>query len=538
MKTYVFGHKKPDTDSVCSAIAYAYLKNKLGMEAEARVLGDINLETKFVLKYFNIPEPRYLNDVKIQIRNMKYLSDAYVNENESIEDAFEKMHDLNVTGLPMVNDDKELTGYVNLKDISKYLIQGNLYNLNTTYDNILNTLNGKSILKFDDSIQGNIIAAAYKSKTFMEEIELKNSDILIVGDRLNILEYAIKSKVKMLIIVGDFKLPAETLIAASKNKVNIISTPDLTYVASNKIRFANYVSLVCNQKNPIYFKRSDYRDEFIDVANKTDHTNYPIVNHDNKCVGMIRLVDQNNYDKCQCILVDHNQDVQSVDGIHEANILEVIDHHNLGVFQTSLPISFRVMPVGCTATIIYQIYKENHIEIPKDIAGIMLSAILSDTLLFKSPTTTQIDIDTANNLAKISNIDIEEYGMKMFKAGTSIKGMDIQDIFDQDFKSYKIDNMNVGISQVMTLNIENILEHKDEYINLLNNMSSSFDYKVSLMFVTDVIKNGSYVFYNEKAKDIIQSVYQINNIEEGVFLPNIVSRKKQMFPKLMEYLVK
>ena len=273
------------------------------------------------------------------------------------------------------------------------------------------------------------------------------------------------------------------------------------------------------------------------VAQKTNHTNYPVVDRNNHCVGMIRLIDQNNYDKCNVILVDHNQDLQSVDGIEEANILEVIDHHNIGVFASNSPISFRVMPVGCTSTIIYQIFRENNINIPKDIAGIMLSSILSDTLLLKSPTTTELDIETANKLASIANLNIEEYGIEMFKAGTSIEGLDYHDIFEQDFKTYKVDNYNIGISQIMTLNIDYINKDIDKYLDILNNMDT-MDYKISLMFVTDVIKNGSYIFYNEKAKDIIINTYQLNDLKQGLFMPGMISRKKQMLPKLLDYLQK
>lgn len=537
MKTFIFGHKRPDTDSVCSAISYAYLKKQLGIDAEARVLGSLNLETKYVLNYFNIPEPKYLNDVKIQIKNMKYLKNSYIDENISLEEAFNMMQDLNVTGLPMIDDEKNLKGYVNLKDICRYMIHGDLYSLNTSYDNILKVLDGNSILRFDNEIKGTIITAVYKSQTLMDTVELNSNNILIVGDRLNIMEYAIKSNVKMLIIVGDFKLPAKLLLEASSKKINIINTPNITYVASSRIRLSNYISLSCTQKNPITFKTTDYRDDFISTAEKNNHTNYPVIDKNNHCVGMIRLIDQNNYDKCNCILVDHNQDNQSVDGIEEANILEVVDHHNIAIFGSNAPISFRVMPVGCSATIIYQMYNENKIKIPKDIAGIMLSAILSDTLLFKSPTTTDLDIDTAKKLAIIAGVDIKHYGLEMFKAGTSIEGLNYHDVFEQDFKTYKVDNYNIGISQIMTLNIESINKNIDNYLDILNNMDT-MDYKVSLMFVTDVIKDGSYIFFNDSAKDIISEAYHLDNLEQGLFLSGIVSRKKQMVPKLLDYLQK
>ena len=536
MKTFIFGHKKPDTDSVCSAISYSYLKNKLGLNTEPRVLGPINKETKFVLNHFNIPEPKYLDDVKVQIKNMKYLKDAYINNHLSIEDAFYRINELCVTGLPIVDDDHKLIGYVNLKDISKYIIEGNLYELSTSYDNIIKSLNAKSVLKFDDEIEGSILAAAYKSSTFIENTSLSSKDILIVADRIQIIKYAIESKVKLIIIVGNNKFPNELLDLAKENRVNVIITPYTTYYTANKIKLCNYINNLSFKYDPITLTVSDFRDDFIEIANKYGHTNYPIIDLENKCVGMLRLVDQNNYKKCPVILVDHNQSTQSVDGIEEANILEIIDHHNLGTIGTTLPISFRTMPVGSTCTIIYNIYKENNIEIPKDIAGIMLSAILSDTLLLKSPTTTEYDIEVANKLKDIAGVDILEYGYLMFKNGTSIKNMTYKQIFEQDFKNYQIDDYNIGISQVMTLDIDDIMNNKEEYIKQLDDLCDNYNYKISLMFVTDIIKNGSYIFYNTKSDEIVKTVYSIKNLSQGLFLNDMVSRKKQMLPDLLEYL--
>lgn len=530
MKTYVFGHKRPDTDSVCSAIAYTYLKEQLGIETEARVLGNINLETKYVLNRFNIPEPKYLNDVKVQIRNMKYLKDAYIDEKVSIEETFTIMQDFDVTGLPMVDEEKRLKGYINLRDICKYIIKGDIDTINTSYDNILKFLNGNSILRFDEEIEGKIISLLNDNI----DVKLDTNNILIVDNKVEIIEQSIKSNVKMLIIVGNIKIPAQLLLEASVKKINIINTLNLTNM---DIRLANYISSICSQKEPLTVKTTDYKDEFLSFAEKSNHTNFPVIDTKNRCVGMIRLIDQNNYDKCQCILVDHNQDLQSVEGIEEANILEVIDHHNIGVFGSNTPISFRIMPVGCTATIIYQIYEENNIDIPTSIAGIMLSSILSDTLLLKSPTTTELDKEVAKKLASISNLDIEKYGLEMFKAGTSIEGLNFHDIFEQDFKTYKVDNYNIGISQIMTLDIDLINKDIDKYLEILNNMDT-MDYKISLMFVTDVIKDGSYIFYNESSKEIISNAYNLKDLKQGIFLPGMVSRKKQMLPKLLDYLQK
>jgi manganese-dependent inorganic pyrophosphatase len=536
MKTFVFGHKKPDTDSVCSAIAYSYLKNELGIKSEPRVLGDLNKETKFVLNYFNIKEPRYLNDVKVQIKNMSYLKEAYVDEQMSIEASFRELQSLEVTGLPIVDKDKNLKGYINLKEICKYIIDGNIYALNTSYDNILESLNATSFLRFDNEFTGKILAAAYKSTTFTERVKLTSDNILIVADRVHIIKYAIESGVKLIIIVGNNKFPDELIDLAKKNKVNVIITPYTTYLTANKIKLCNYISNINVITDPITFNTSDYRDDFIDIASKFGHTNYPIVDLNNKCVGMLRLIDQNRYEKCNVILVDHNQEIQSADGINEANILEIVDHHNLGTIGTSTPIAFRAMPVGCTSTIIYQLFQEKAIKIPADIAGLMLSAILSDTLIFKSPTTTKLDCEVAKILAEIADLDIDKYGMSMLKAGSSIEGMTYKEIVEQDYKTYKIDDYNIGIGQVMTLDIDNIMKEANEYIDILNNQHDNFNYKISLMFVTDVIKNGSYLFYNDAAKGIVSSVYGIKDIKEGTFLPNIVSRKKQMLPDLMDYL--
>lgn len=538
MKTYVFGHKKPDTDSVCSAISYSYLKNKLGLNTEPRILGDINKETKYVLNYFNQIEPRYLDDVKVQIKNMNYLKNALINEYTSIEDTFYKIHELGVTGLPLVDNDDNLIGYVNLKDISKYIIEGNIYELNTSYDNILESLNAKEFLRFDNEINGSILAAAYKSSTFIENATLTKDNILIVADRVPIIKYAIESKVKLIIIVGNNDFPKELLDLAKDNRVNVIITPYTTYYTANKIKLCNYIKNINFKYDPISFTTSDFRDDFLEIANKYGHTNYPIINLENKCVGMLRLIDQNNYDKCPVILVDHNQASQSVDGLEEANILEIIDHHNLGTLGTTMPISFRSMPVGCTSTIIYTIYKENNIDIPKDIAGLMLSAILSDTLLLKSPTTTKLDIEVANILKDIAEVDINEYGMAMFKAGTSIKNMGYKEIFEQDFKNYKLDDYNIGISQVMTLDIDTIMDKKEEYIKILDDLVDNYNYKIVIMFVTDVIKKGSYIFYNTKGEDIVSTVYAIKNIKQGIYLDGVISRKKQILPDLLEYLQK
>ena len=530
--TYVIGHKKPDTDSVCASISYSYLKNKLGWTTEPRVLGNINKETKFALDYFKVEEPKYLNDVKVQIKNMSYLKDAYINEHTSIAKTFEELQRLGVTGLPLVDENNKLKGYINVKEMAKNIIQGDIYELNTSYQNILEVLNGKEVLKFDDEIKGEIIAAAYKSKTFTEGIELNHNNILIVADRQYIIDYAIDCGVKLIIIVGDRTFPKELIEKAREKQVNVISTPDSTYVTANRMKLCNYIETININPNPVKFTDSDYRDDFITISNKLGHTNYPIVNQDNTCVGMLRLIDQNNYEKYNVILVDHNQPAQSVDGLEEADIMEIIDHHNLGNLGTQIPIQFRSMPVGCTCTLIYQIYKENNIEIPENIAGLMLSAILSDTLLLKSPTTTDMDVEVARKLAAIANLDIQEYGMAMLKAGSSIAGMSISEIVEEDFKTFKLGETSIGIGQVMTLDFEEIAKDMPKYIAHLDEMCVKNNYKLAVLFVTDAVKNGSYLLYSTGSEAVVAEAYKIKEAAEGTYLPDMVSRKKQMYPAL------
>lgn len=514
--TYIFGHKKPDTDAVCSSIVLSYLKNILGEKTESCILGTINKETEFVLKKFGFQQPKFLNDVKVQIKDMNFNKKALTDEDATILEAFKKMHDLGVTGLPLVKN-KILSGYVNLKDIANYGVNY-ITKIDTSYENIINLLNGKSILKFNDEIKG----------TIDENIAITNNKEV---------ESILNNKPFLLIITNSIRLSKEDLALAKKNKVSIIETSLTLLNTINIIKFVNPARIINNNKEPIKFYLDDERTDFIEMTNKFGHTNYPIVNRKNECLGMIRLVDINNYQKKKVILVDHNQKDQTVDGIDEAEILEIIDHHNLGIIGTNSPISFRTMPVGCTNTILYQLFKENHVKIPKNIAGLMASAIISDTLLFKSPTTTALDKETCLELCKIASLDANIYGMEMFKAGFSISDMNKKEIFNQDFKTYKTSNGdNLVISQFFTVDYESVLSEKEEFVSVLDEMHDIYNYKVALLFVTDILGNASYLFYNTEAESLVSESYNIESISEGYFMPNVVSRKKQMLPPLLECL--
>ena len=532
MTTFIFGHKSPDTDTVCSSIALSYLKNELGGKTVPKVLGNINNETKFVLNYFKVPVPSYLNDVRVRIKNIKYDKKAYINEESSIDAAFKLMQKQNITAIPLIDEKKKLTGYVTLKEIARYLINGNKEIVNTKLDNIIETLNAKVITKFDDYISGDILIAGLEDKTIKKEIEISERDILIVGDRYKVLDYAIEQHVNLIILPLNINIDSKIIKKAEKNHVNIIASELDSFQIANKILLSNYIKSINTNKNPVTVYNDDYFTDFKTMTHKVNHTNYPVINNKNECLGLIRLTGPNDYEKQKVILVDHNNLAQSVDGIEEANILEIIDHHNLGAIGTSVPINFRSKPVGCTSTMIYDMFTENKVSIPKNIAGLMLSAILSDTLLLTSPTTTEDDRFAAVKLANIAKVDIDTYGLEMLKAASSIEGKTVEELIKTDFKTYNVGTKTLGIGQIMTMDFDTIEKNVDEFINKLNEMVDT-NYSIVVIFITDIIKNGSYVLYNEKAADIIADSFGIKNIHQGVFLPKMVSRKKQILPAIL-----
>lgn len=534
-KTLIFGHKKPDTDAVMSAIGLSYLKNQLGLDAEARILGDVNKETKYALEYFNLKEPKYLNDVKLQLKDVKYHKGFYLKETDSIYDGYQAMLKEGLTGLPVVKDDNSFEGLITLKDLSHVMINENGDELDTSYNNICSVLEGEEVLKCSDEIKGKLIVAAYRSTTFMNNVNLDINDILIVGDRHSVIEYAVTSHVKLIILTNGSYIKDEHIEIARNNGVNIIRTPYDTYKASKQISLTNYIKTMIRVYNPTKFIETDFVSDVIDINNKLKHTNYPVVDKNNKCLGLLRITDLSDYTPKKVILVDHNEKLQSVDGIDEAEIVEIIDHHNLGSITTNNPINFRNMAVGSTSTIVYNLYKEKNIEIPRDIAGALISGILSDTLILKSPTATDKDREAVNNLSIILNINYEEYGMNLLKAGTSLEGMSREDVLYNDYKLYSVNDKNFAIGQFFTMNFDSISREIDEYVKVLDKVSEANNYTLVALYVTDIIKNGSYVIFNTKGKNIMEIAYQ-DGIEEGYFIRGCVSRKKHVVPQIMSIL--
>ena len=537
-KVLIFGHRKPDTDSVCGAISLSYLKNQVGVASEPRILSEINLETAFALKKFGISVPKYLNDVKLQIKDIKYKKKYYVEENTSIYDTYKFIYDKKITGIPLINNNKKFIGYVSLKEIANELIISDSNSLDTTFDNIANTLNASSVLKFDDDIKGNTLAVALPYRMFISNIPLDENSIVIVGNREHIIDHALKNKIKLLIIINNRELTDAEFKLAQENKVNIIITPYDTFKTARMITLANPIKSIKRASSTVCFNTQDYLSDFLDVSSKVKHTNYPILNSNGTCDGMLRVIDTNELSKKKVILVDHNDPGQSVEGLEEAEILEIVDHHNIGSISTHNPINFRNMSVGSVNTIIYTLYMEYGGKIPKDIAGIMLSGIISDTLLFASPTTTELDKKAAAVLAKIAGVNMDEYGMELLASGVSIKGLTIDEVIYKDFKNYTAGEYKAGIGQVFTTTFNDYVNDIDKYVKRLNEIADNNNYKVVCLFVTDFINNNSYALFNSEAASILSEAYNIDNIKEGELLKGFVSRKKQIVPNVLDILEK
>ena len=536
-KVYIFGHKKPDTDSVAGAISFAYLKRKLGINAEARILSEVNKETIYALNRFGFEVPKYLNDVKVELKDIKYNKNYYANQNDSIFNVYNTFNEHGITGIPLVDDHKKFVGYVSLKELANELIKGDTNEINAKFMDIVDVLNASSYYKFDDFISGNVLAVALPFAQFSDFINIYEDTILICG-RDSIIEDAVKHKARLIIVVANKELTKEEIDLIRYNKVNVIVTPYDTFKTSRLITLANPIKTIKRSSSAVCFGPNDYLTDFVEISNKLKHTNYPIVNSKGYCDGMLRLIDTNLITRKKVILVDHNEPSQSADGLNEADILEIVDHHNIGKISTLLPINFRNMSVGSVNTIIYTLYKENNIEIPSDSAGLMLSGIISDTLLLASPTTTELDKQVAKDLANIAELDLYKYGKELLKSGVSNDGLTINEIVYKDFKSYVTGEVKFGIGQVFTTDFKEYSDRLNEYVDELNHIADNNDYKVACLFVTDILENNSYLLFNDGAKEYLNDAYELSDIKEGEKLMGVISRKKQMVPPIMGVLEK
>lgn len=535
-KIYIFGHKNPDTDSVTSAITLSYLKNIFHKKTVPCILGEVNNETKFVLDYFKVDKPIYLNDTKLQVKDLRYRKGCFLNQNCTLNDLYNYMQEYEITGVPIGDDNNKYVGIVTMKDLVRITINPNYNELFTSFSHILNIIKGHEITKFLAEVKGKVILSSFKTSDFEEKINLCNNDILIAGNRINILRYAIKSKVKLLIVVGTKEIDSDLVKEARKNKVSIITTSLESFYVSRMIILSNYIkSILVPQKNAV-IDENMFVNDFLVLFNKFKFTNYPIINKQRKILGLLRSEDINEKNRKKVILVDHNEYSQSADGIEEAEIIEIVDHHKVGSVNTSEPINFRNMAVGSTNTIIYEMYKEQKVSPPPYIAGLMLSGIISDTLLFHSPTTTEYDRRAVRELSKIAGVNPTVFSKKMFASAASIKGKTIEELIYNDFKAFNIGNYKIGIGQMTVINYQDVLNEKEKYLNVIESISHEHDYDIFAFCITDVINSNTYLLYNEESKNIFETIFNIPKIHQGYELKGVVSRKKQIIPLLMEEL--
>lgn len=532
----IFGHKMPDTDSVCAAIALSKLKNELNENSEPYILGNINKETEFVLNYFNVEVPKVLDNVKIQIKDLNYDRVKPFNKNQSVHFAYFNMNENKLRTLPIIDEDGQLAGIMTMKDIAMSLINTDQQHLCTSYDNIIETLIGKSLLKFDEIITGDIIVAAFEEKTLRKSTIIGENSIVIVGDRRDVIKYAIEKGVKLIIVTGNLRVPENLIESAKANKVNMISTTYQTYYTAKNISLSKHVKDIMKDKDIMMFSEDDYLNDCKEDIEQSKHSKFPIISRDKKYLGLLSRNHLINPQRKMVILVDHNEMNQSADGLDEAEILEVIDHHKIGDIKTAIPITFRNIPVGSSNTIIFNMYKEKNIKIEKEIAGLMLSGIISDTLLFKSPTTTETDRSAAEELLKILSLDLHEYAMEMFRAGTSLEGYTMEEILFQDFKKFNLVYKNVGISQVFTLDINQIMDRKEEFIELIDHITADRDYFLIIMAVTDIVNEGSYMFYTSGRERLVKGIFEEEGVFQGIYVDKCVSRKKQIVPRVINAL--
>ncbi|MBU3186049.1 putative manganese-dependent inorganic diphosphatase [Clostridium estertheticum] len=534
---YITGHKNPDTDSICSAIAYSEFKNKTGKLTAVPIrLGETNSETKFILKYFAVPEPELITTVKTQISDLDIDVVAPISPDISLKMAWSIMKKKNVKTLPVIDENDQLAGVASVSNLaSNYLdIWDNsiLAKSNTPLENILDTLSAKCLYKPETpfKLTGKIIVAAMHPDSTKTVIEA--GDIGICGDRDDSQCLLIKSKASLVIITGDHAPTAEVLELAKTNKCTIVLTPYDTFTASRLITQSIPIDYVMTRKNLVTFNTEDFIDEIKYTMIETRYRSYPVLDENNKVVGSISRFHLISENKKKVILVDHNEKTQSVLGLEDAEILEIIDHHRIADVQTGQPIYFRNEPVGSTSTIVATIFFENGIRPSKNVAGILCAAIISDTLLLKSPTSTIVDELTLKRLAQIADLNIEEFAKEMFKAGTSLEGKTAEEIFYQDFKIFTLSGFKVGVSQVGTMYIEGFDAIKDDMIDLMNKKATANGFNLIILMLTDILNGGSVLIASGEHKDIVSKAFNVNLTDSGVYIPGLVSRKKQVIPPI------
>jgi possible inorganic diphosphatase len=550
----ITGHKNPDTDSICAAISYSRLKNKIN-NTDRYIpcrAGNPNAETSFVLEHFKVDAPLLLDNVKTQVSDIAYRKTPGVSKNMSLKQAYQMMRDGHVVTLPAVNQNGILEGLITMSDIAKSYM--NVYDsaiistAETPFKNILETLEA-TLITGDanrNCQDGKVLIAAANPE--MMNYYIEPHDIVILGNRAESQLSALDNGADCIIICEGANASPTIKALAEQNGMIIMVTSYDAYTAARLINQSIPISFFMTKEGILSFEEEDTVDEIKDVMAKKRHRDFPVISKDGRYLGMLSRRNLLGASGKQVIMVDHNELGQALDGMENAEILEIIDHHRLGTIQTLGPVYFRNQPLGCTSTIVYLMYQENKVEIDPQTAGLMMSAIISDTLLFRSPTCTKTDEMAGRALAEIAGVDIEKYAMEMFSAASDLKQKTDREIFYQDFKTFTAGDIHFGVSQVSSLNEEELLSLKPRLFHFAKEALGEENLDMAFVMLTNILKQDTLLLaVGHRADSLIQNAFLLEPKKESfdfsgeeiegftAVLENVVSRKKQLIPPLSLY---
>ncbi len=538
---YIVGHKNPDTDSICSAIAYAYLKNRIGKEEyiPARA-GQINQETQYVLNAFHVEAPIYLHDVMTDARDIDMNDVEGVTEDVSLKKAWHLMRDRGDVTLPVIEDGK-LKGIITIGDIANaYMdVYDNciLATAKTTYKNILETLDAKMIVGNEDGCfdSGEVVIATANPDVLEDYIH--PGDMVILGNRYETQLCAIEMGAACIVVSMGAKVSKTIQHFAKEHNCIVINTPYDSFTVARLINQSMSIGYFMKRDNLTTFKVTDKTEDIRAIMKKMRYHDFPLLDEEDNYVGMISRRTLLNLRKKRLILVDHNEVSQAVDGIDAAEILEIIDHHRIGTLETMSPVFFRNQPLGCTATIIYQMYQEQGIEIPNNIAGIMMAAIISDTLMLHSPTVTELDKVAANRLSEICGVEIDEFAIDMFGAGSNLSDKDAAEIFKQDYKTFTVNDFNFGVGQINSMNTIELQEIKEKLVPYIEEQMPKLSVDMCFFMLTNIVyEKTELICFGPRAEELVREAFQLSKKLHRFELKDLVSRKKQLIPAFVSVL--
>lgn len=532
-KIYIVGHKNPDTDSICSAIALAELKNKLGVEAEPIRTGGLNRETEFVLDYFKVDKPRLKTSIKPKIRDIEIDAAYCVTPNYSMAAAMDLIQKNNINSLPVVDDDEKLIGVVSLSNIAASYMEiwddSIIGRSKTSLENILEVLKGSFVHLPENPrpLSGKMAVKAIKKQDLIDE-----GDIIIIGDDTKDQEAVIKKNISLLILTISTKLDDDLLELAKKHRVTVISTGLSSFMTSRILPQAVPVEYVMTKDNLAVFHKDDLLDDVREQMTSSRFRSYPVLDSKNQVVGNISRYHLISNLKKKVILVDHNERNQSIDDLDSADIVQIIDHHRVANVATSAPIFFRNEPVGSTSTIISKMFFENGIKPSRKIAGLLCAAIISDTLLFRSPTSTPTDKFVLNKMSKIAAIDPEEFAMEMFRAGTSLEGKKPEELLKSDVKNFTFEGKNVRVCQIFTMDLDSTASVEDDLKEAMEEYLEKENVESFILMITDIFREISEVIVVGSFKEALAKQFGKEIVNSKFVAEGLLSRKKQLIPKL------